>query len=165
MSLRLAILGLDPIQRDWLDAVAALAGTGEIEIHGIGHRSIAAAKDIASVLKLPGGSAAGARAIPTYDDLRLLLKDAAPQVILLDRPPNVTIDFLLACVEQNIGILSLGRRWSRLPRPRPWRRISRRARTCCISGRGLRMPRHRSIVHRRMILCGRSVLQRQVGWG
>src|SRR4029079_11993397 len=72
------------------------------------HRSIAAAKDIASVLKLPGGSAAGARAIPTYDDLRLLLKDAAPQVILLDRPPNVTIDFLLACVEQNIGILSLG---------------------------------------------------------
>jgi len=36
MSLRLAILGLDPIQRDWLDAVSALAGTGEIELHGPG---------------------------------------------------------------------------------------------------------------------------------
>jgi predicted dehydrogenase len=105
MPLRLAILGLDPIQRDWLDAVSALANTGEIEVHGIGHRSLAAAKDIASVLRLPGNNA---RTIPTYDDLRLLLKDAAPQVILLDRPPNVTIDFLMACIEQNIALLSLG---------------------------------------------------------
>lgn len=123
MPLRLAILGLDPIQRDWLDAVAALIASGEIELHGIGHRSLAAAKDVATALKLPpsagagagapvvgGGTAtaASARLIPTYDDLRLLLKDAAPQLILLDRPANVTLDFLIACAEQNIAILSLG---------------------------------------------------------
>jgi predicted dehydrogenase len=37
-----------------------------------------------------------------------MLKAGAPQVIVMDRPANVTIDFLLACVSQEIAILSLG---------------------------------------------------------
>jgi len=45
---------------------------------------------------------------PTFDDLRLMLKEAAPQVVLMDRPVNATLEFLLACVAQGIAILSLG---------------------------------------------------------
>ena len=45
---------------------------------------------------------------PVFDDLRLFLKEAAPQVIVMDRPSNVSIDFLRSCAEQGIGVLSLG---------------------------------------------------------
>jgi predicted dehydrogenase len=102
MPIRLAILGLDPIQHEWLDAVTTLAIADEITLTGVGHRTLALAKDAAEPLKqfelLP----------PTFDDLRLFLKEAAPQVILIDRPPNVSIDFLRACIEHDIGLLSLG---------------------------------------------------------
>ncbi len=40
--------------------------------------------------------------------MRLLLKEGAPQVLLIDRPSNVSIDFLVSCVRQGIGLISLG---------------------------------------------------------
>jgi hypothetical protein len=43
-----------------------------------------------------------------FDDLRLFLKEAAPQVIVMDRPSNVSVDFLRSCAEQGIGVVSLG---------------------------------------------------------
>ncbi len=101
MAIRLAILGLDPIQRNWLTAAVQLAAAGEIDIVGVAHRTLAGAKETAAAFKLPKPAA-------PYDDLRLLLKEAAPQVILLDRPSHLTIDFLLACVASEIAIFSLG---------------------------------------------------------
>ena len=99
----LAILGLDPLHRDWLDAVAALRASQEIELVAAGHRSFAAARDAADALRSPEFPAP-----PVYDDLRLLLTEAAPRLILMDRPANVSIEFLLACVAQEITVLSLG---------------------------------------------------------
>jgi predicted dehydrogenase len=97
MAIRLAILGLDPIQRDWLEAAGRLRASGEVEIVGVGHRSAALAKDVADPLE-----------VPALDDLRQLLKATAPQVILLDRPENATLEFLTVCLEQGIGLVSLG---------------------------------------------------------
>jgi predicted dehydrogenase len=100
MPIRLAILGLDPVQHEWLDAVDALREAGEVELVGVGHRSLSLARDVAENFATDRPAA--------FDDLRLLLKDTAPQVILMDRPSNVGIDFILACATQEIGILSLG---------------------------------------------------------
>jgi predicted dehydrogenase len=101
MALRLAILGLETAQREWLEAVDALRASGEIELVGIGHESLAGARDVAGVFRDKGEA-------PVFDDLRQLLKDAAPQVILMDRPATATVEFLLACAGQEIGVLSLG---------------------------------------------------------
>jgi len=118
MLIRLAILGLDPVQREWLTAVDALRVAGEIDLVGVGHRSLALAKDVADQFQnmtgqqgslLHSGKSGGRGDRPAaFDDLRLLLKDTAPQVLLMDRPSNVGIDFILACVNQDIGVLSLG---------------------------------------------------------
>ncbi len=98
---RLAILGLDTFQHDWLAAIAALRATGEIDLVAIGHHSAAAARDVAEIFKPQGP-------IPAFDDPRRLLQDAAPQVLLMDRPANVALDFLITCAAQGIAILSLG---------------------------------------------------------
>ena len=97
MSIRLAILGLDPIQRDYLAAVLALAESNLIVPVAVGHRTLALARDTADILR-----------VPPFDDMRSLLRESTPQVLLLDRPDNVSADFLAACLEQNLGILSLG---------------------------------------------------------
>ena len=100
MSIRLAIVGVDLVQREWLEGVGALMAEGGVELVGVGHRTLAMAKDTGDFFR-------GA-AVATFDDLRLLLKEGAPQVILLDRPSNASIDFLVACAVSGIGVLSLG---------------------------------------------------------
>ncbi len=100
MPIRLAILGIDPIQREWLEAVETLAAAGEIVLVGAAHRTQALAKDAADFFETLD--------VPTFDDLRLLLKEGAPQVILLDRPSDVSIDFLVSCATQGIGLITLG---------------------------------------------------------
>ncbi len=113
MALRLAILGLETSQREWLEGAAALRAAGEIELVGVGHESAALGRDVAAVFKsaTAGETPAlrgGADEVPVFDDLRVLLKEAAPQVILMDRPATANVDFMLACASQEIGILSLG---------------------------------------------------------
>jgi predicted dehydrogenase len=102
MPVRLAILGLDRIQHAWLEAVAALRAAGEIELTGVGHETAAGARDVAEFFKTGGA------APPAFDDVRFLLKEGASQVILMDRPANATLEFLLNCAQQEIGIFSLG---------------------------------------------------------
>ena len=100
MPIRLAILGLDPVQREWLTAVEALRASGDVELVGVGHRAVALARDVADQFSSARPAA--------FDDLRNLLKETAPQVLLMDRPSNVGIDFLLSCCAEKIGIISLG---------------------------------------------------------
>lgn len=100
MPTRLAIIGLDPLQRQWLDALRTLSLSNEIELTGIFQHTLAAAKDIADTFT-PNPP-------PTFDDLRLFLKETTPQIILLDRPANVSLEFLITCINQNIGLFSLG---------------------------------------------------------
>lgn len=103
MAVRVAILGLDTIQREWLDAVGMLRAAGEIELVGVGHESMAGAREAADWFKGAGGGA-----VPAFDDVRFLLKEGSPNVILMDRPANATLEILLSCVQQEIGIFSLG---------------------------------------------------------
>jgi predicted dehydrogenase len=97
MPIKLAILGLDPIQKDWIEALRALALEDRITIVAAAHRTQSLARDIADLF-----------AVPAFDDLRELQLKTTPQLILLDRPDNVSIDFLTACVSQNICLFSLG---------------------------------------------------------
>jgi predicted dehydrogenase len=96
---RLAILGLDLVQRPWLDALATLHASHEIQLVALGHHSLALCRDVAAHLQLP---------LPVFDDLRLLLKDTTPQVLLLDRPSNASLDFLRTCLIQDLALFSLG---------------------------------------------------------
>jgi hypothetical protein len=103
MAVRLAILGLDGVQREWLDAVGVLRAAGEIELVGVGHETATGTRELVDWAKN-----AGLGTVPAYDDLRLMLKEGGPQVILMDRPANATLEFLLSCAQQEIGIFSLG---------------------------------------------------------
>jgi len=107
MATKIGIIGIDGHQREWLDALVALREAGEIEIVGVGHRSAAAARDTAEVLKALGPPLAHP-SVHAYDDLRVLIQEKTPQVLVMDRPPNATMDFLLDCVEKQIAIFSLG---------------------------------------------------------
>lgn len=77
-----------------------LASAGKLELVAAGHRSAAAARDLGDALGLPATAA--------YDDLRKLLLDHQPQILLLDRPENVSVEFLTTCLKQQVGIFSLG---------------------------------------------------------
>jgi predicted dehydrogenase len=104
MAVRLAIVGVDPVQRDWVGAVEELRAAGEIEVVGAGHRTVALARDLAD--EFSGGGEAGR--VPAYDDLRLMLNERQPQVVVLDRPENMTLELLLSCASQKIGVISVG---------------------------------------------------------
>lgn len=101
LMVRLAIIGLDTRQRPWLEALAALRAASEVQLVAAGHASAATARELADFFKAAGP-------VPAYDDPRRLMQETTPQVILLDRPKNVGLDFLTACAAQNVGIFSLG---------------------------------------------------------
>lgn len=104
MAVRLAIVGVDPVQRDWVGAVEELRARGEVEVVAAGHRTLAMARDLAD--EFAGAGEAGR--VPAYDDLRLMLNERQPQVIVLDRPENMTLELLLSCASQKMGIISVG---------------------------------------------------------
>ncbi|HVX85340.1 MAG TPA: hypothetical protein VH253_11210 [Phycisphaerae bacterium] len=113
MATRVAIVGIDPLQREWLQAARTLRAAGEIDIVAAGHRTVALAKDLADQSAEPGGIGAAPAAgdkhrIPAYDDLRMMLNERAPQVLVMDRPPNMPIELLASCVHQKIGLMSVG---------------------------------------------------------
>lgn len=97
MPTRVAIIGLDLVQNDWIRALAALSEQGRIQIVAAGHRNAALARDLGDALK-----------VPVYDDLRRLLVEAQPQVIVMDRPANANLEFLTGCIDGGMGIFSLG---------------------------------------------------------
>ncbi len=97
MPLRCAIIGLDPVQRDWITALKALTASAAIVPVAAGHRTVAAARDLGDAFD-----------VPAFDDLRQLLLQHNPQILVLDRPSNADAEFLAACAQQNIGIFSLG---------------------------------------------------------
>jgi predicted dehydrogenase len=97
MPLRCAIIGLDPVQRDWITALKALTASAAIVPVAAGHRTVAAARDLGDLFD-----------VPAFDDLRQLLLQHNPQILVLDRPSNADTEFLAACAQQNIGIFSLG---------------------------------------------------------
>jgi len=97
MPTKLAIIGLDTIQKNWIEAVRTLAAEGRIAVVAAGHRTQALARDLGDLFS-----------VPAFDDMRELQLKTAPQLILLDRPDDMSLEFLLGCVSQNIGIFSLG---------------------------------------------------------
>ena len=97
MTLRCAIVGLDPVQKDWIDALRVLSAEGIVQPVAAGHRTLSAARDIADLFD-----------VPAFDDLRQMVLQTTPKMILLDRPANATIELLTSWVGQNIGLFSLG---------------------------------------------------------
>lgn len=97
MPTRTAIFGLDAIQRDWLCAIDTLAGTGAVTPVAAGHQSVAQARDASDLLR-----------VPAFDDFRIMLRRTTPQLIVLDRPENVTAEMLAVCLDAGAAIISLG---------------------------------------------------------
>ncbi|MGC8552713.1 MAG: Gfo/Idh/MocA family oxidoreductase [Phycisphaerae bacterium] len=97
MRLKACLVGLESVQQDWLTAIAQAADIGLIEVTAAGHSSVAEARDLAQHFDAP-----------FYDDLRRMMLTHSPQIIILDRPPELGLDFIEACLQQQIGILSLG---------------------------------------------------------
>jgi predicted dehydrogenase len=92
-----AIVGLDPIQRDWIEALKQAHETDWFKIAVVGERNLSLAREVGQIFD-----------VPFYGDLRRMLLETTPQMVLLDRPADMSLDFVEACLQQNIGILSLG---------------------------------------------------------
>ncbi|NNM86626.1 MAG: Gfo/Idh/MocA family oxidoreductase [Phycisphaerales bacterium] len=91
------LVGLESVQQDWLKAIARAVQDGLIEVTAVGHSSVAEARDLAEHFNAP-----------FYDDLRRMMLTHPPQIIILDRTPELGLDFIEACLQQQIAILSLG---------------------------------------------------------
>ncbi len=97
MAVACAIVGLDPIQRDWIEALKQAHETDWFKIAVVGERNLSLAREVGQIFD-----------VPFYGDLRRMLLETTPQMVLLDRPADMSLDFVEACLQQNIGILSLG---------------------------------------------------------
>ena len=97
MAVACAIVGLDPIQKDWIEALKQAHGTDWFKIAVVGERNLSLAREVGQIFD-----------VPFYGDLRRMLLETTPQMVLLDRPADMSLDFVEACVQQNIAILSLG---------------------------------------------------------
>ncbi|MGC9260030.1 MAG: Gfo/Idh/MocA family oxidoreductase [Phycisphaerae bacterium] len=92
-----AIVGLDPIQKDWMEALRRASGTDWFEVVAVGERNLSEAREVGQIFD-----------VPFYADLRRMLLETTPQMVLLDRPADMALEFIEACVQQNIAVFSLG---------------------------------------------------------
>ncbi len=97
MAVACAIVGLDPMQKDWIEALRQAHGTDWFKIVVVGERNLSLAREVGQIFD-----------VPFYGDLRRMLLETTPQMVLLDRPADMSLDFVEACIQQNIGILSIG---------------------------------------------------------
>ncbi|MDA8378851.1 MAG: Gfo/Idh/MocA family oxidoreductase [Planctomycetia bacterium] len=97
MAVACAIVGLDLIQKDWIEALRNAGGTDWFKIVAVGKRNLSEAREVGQMFD-----------VPFYADLRRMLLETAPQMVLLDRPADMALEFIEACVQQNIAIFSLG---------------------------------------------------------
>ncbi len=97
MSINCAIVGLEQIQKDWVDAIAQARDAGKINIVAVAQLQMGSARNLGQRLDAP-----------FYVDFRRMMLEATPQIVILDRPRNFSLDFIIACIQQEIGIFSLG---------------------------------------------------------
>ena len=97
MAVACAIVGLDPVQKDWIEALKQAHGTDWFKIAVVGERNLSLAREVGQIFD-----------VPFYGDLRRMLLETTPQIVLLDRPSDMSLDFVEACVQQKIAIFSLG---------------------------------------------------------
>ena len=97
MAVACAIVGLDPIQKDWIQALKQANDTDWFKIAVVGERNLSLAREIGQLFD-----------VPFYADLRRMLLESHTQMVLLDRPADMPLDFIEACVQQNIAIFCLG---------------------------------------------------------
>ncbi len=53
MAIRLAIVGLEPIQQDWIAALRTLAAAGDIDLVAAAHRHVGLSREITDALAAP----------------------------------------------------------------------------------------------------------------
>lgn len=97
MSVKCAVMGLAGVEKGWIRALAQAQRDGTIEIVAVHHGAMEQARELGLALDTP-----------FYDDERRMLLERSPQMLVLDRPEQTRLDFLEACLQQQIGILSLG---------------------------------------------------------
>ncbi|HTV46964.1 MAG TPA: Gfo/Idh/MocA family oxidoreductase [Phycisphaerae bacterium] len=97
MALQCVVLGMELIQQDWIDAIKQAQNAGVINVVAVGQRNISAARELGEVFEAP-----------FYSDLRRMMLETTPQILIMDRPREMPLDFIEACVHQGIGIFSLG---------------------------------------------------------
>ena len=97
MPINCAIVGLEQIQKDWIEAIAQGRNAGTINIVAAAQQQMGSARALGQRLDAP-----------FYVDFRRMMLEATPQMVILDRPRNFSLDFIQACIQQGIGIFSLG---------------------------------------------------------
>ncbi len=97
MAVACAIVGLDTIQKDWINALKQAHGSDWFNIVVVGERNLSQAREVGQIFD-----------VPFYGDLRRMLLETTPQMVLLDRPADMSLEFIEACVQQNIAVFSIG---------------------------------------------------------
>ncbi len=97
MPINCAIVGLEQIQKDWVEAIAQVRDSGKINLVAVAQLQMGSARNLGQRLDAP-----------FYVDFRRMMLEAAPQMVILDRPRNFPLDFVIACLQQGIGVFSLG---------------------------------------------------------
>ncbi len=97
MALQCAIVGLETIQCDWIEAIRQSSQSDWFRLVAVGHEHMPAARALGQVFD-----------VPFYVDLRRMMLEITPQIVIIDRPASLPVDFIEACLQQGIGVFSLG---------------------------------------------------------
>lgn len=97
MAVKCAVMCLQSVEKSWIAALDQAQRQGIIQIVAAHHINIDQARELAVPLDAP-----------FYDDERRMMIETSPQMLVIDRPEQLRLDFLESCIRQQIGILSLG---------------------------------------------------------
>ncbi|HMD55776.1 MAG TPA: Gfo/Idh/MocA family oxidoreductase, partial [Phycisphaerae bacterium] len=97
MAIQCVIVGLEVVQQDWIQAINEAKSAGIIKPVAAGQRNVSSARELGEILD-----------VPFYSDLRRMMLETTPQILIIDRPRDMPLDFIEACLHQGIGIFSLG---------------------------------------------------------
>jgi predicted dehydrogenase len=97
VAIQCAVLGLELIQQDWIEAINQANRMDIIKVVAASQRSVSSSRELGETL-----------GVPFYSDLRRLMLETTPQMLIIDRPREMPLDFIEACLQQGIGIFSLG---------------------------------------------------------
>ena len=93
MAIQCVIVGLEVVQQDWIQAIKEAKSAGIIKPVAAGQRNVSSARELGEVLD-----------VPFYSDLRRMMLETTPQILIIDRPRDMPLDFIEACLQQGIVI-------------------------------------------------------------
>ncbi|MGC8559269.1 MAG: Gfo/Idh/MocA family oxidoreductase [Phycisphaerae bacterium] len=97
MGIPCAIVGIDINASQWVDAISMAVKGGVIDLVATGQPFLNQARETGTIFD-----------VPFYADLRRMLLETSPRIVIVDRSARISLDFIEALLSQGIGVFCIG---------------------------------------------------------